>query len=91
MRLLPWVNESGGPCYLSTGDPDGPLSRLADDVEAGLLESAECVLEEARALLREPVVGERELRFAGARLAESLSDTLRIAVGRGERLEEQRP
>ncbi|MFB6818936.1 hypothetical protein ACFCV8_30800 [Streptomyces sp. NPDC056347] len=96
MRLLPWVGEGGVPCYLSTDDPDSRLSRLADDVEASLLESAAYVLDEARALLAESVVGERELRFAGVRLAESLRDTLRIANSRGERLEdrwleEQRP
>ncbi|MFI1247703.1 hypothetical protein ACH4TY_13500 [Streptomyces anulatus] len=33
------------------------------------------------------VVGERELRFAGTRLAESLGDTLRIAASRDGRLE----
>ncbi|WP_343238744.1 hypothetical protein [Streptomyces sp. SID8374] len=38
-------------------------------------------------LLAESVVGERELRFAGARPAESLGDTLRIAASRGGRLE----
>lgn len=87
MRLLPWVNQGGAPCYLSTDDPDSRLSRLADEVEADLLDSAEYVLTEARALLAETVVGERELRFAGVRLAESLRDTLRIATSRGERLE----
>ncbi|WP_406380986.1 hypothetical protein [Streptomyces sp. NBC_01618] len=87
MRLLPWVNQSGAPCYLSTDDPDSRMSRLADEVEADLLDSAEYVLTEARELLAEATAGERELRFAGVRLAESLRDTLRIATSRGERLE----
>ncbi|WP_405688500.1 hypothetical protein [Streptomyces sp. NBC_00057] len=87
MRLLPWVSQSGAPCYLSTDDPDSRMSRLADEVEADLLVSAEYVLTGARALLAEAAVGERELRFAGVRLAESLRDTLRIATSRGERLE----
>lgn len=86
LRLLPWVNQYGAPCWLSTGDPHGRLSRMADEMEADMIASAEFVLEEARALLAEIGTGERELRFAGARLVESLGDTLRIAVSRGGRL-----
>ncbi|MFE7626647.1 hypothetical protein [Streptomyces sp. NPDC057509] len=86
MRLLPWVGESGAPCYLSTDDPGGRMSRLADEVETDLLDSAQYVLTEARALLAETGVGTRELRFTGVRLAESLRDTLRIAESRGYRL-----
>ncbi|QEU76755.1 hypothetical protein CP967_25250 [Streptomyces nitrosporeus] len=87
MRLLPWTNAQGAPCYLSTDDPHSRMSRLADEVEADLLDSAEYVLKEARTLLAEPKAGEGELRFAGVRLAESLEDTLRIAAGRGVRLD----
>ncbi|MFD7867250.1 hypothetical protein [Streptomyces sp. NPDC059783] len=86
MRLLPWTGESGAPCYLSTDDPGSRMSRLADDVEADLLDSAQYVLGEARALLAETGVGTRELRFTGVRLAESLQDALRIAESRGYRL-----
>ncbi|MFG2596745.1 hypothetical protein [Streptomyces sp. NPDC048462] len=86
MRLLPWTNEQGGPCWLSTADPDSRVSRMADALESDLIASAEYVLEEAREVLAETVVGERELRFAGIRLAESLGDTLRIAESRGGRL-----
>ncbi|MFD7493381.1 hypothetical protein ACFV8T_13325 [Streptomyces sp. NPDC059832] len=87
LRLLPWTNERGGPCWLSAADPDSRLSRMADELEADMIASAEYVLEQARELLAETVVGERELRFAGTRLAESLGDTLRIAESRGRRLE----
>ncbi|WP_406140558.1 hypothetical protein [Streptomyces sp. NBC_01089] len=87
LRLLPWTNERGGPCWLSTTDPDSHLSRMADELEADMIASAECVLEQARELFAETAVGERELRFAGTRLAESLGDTLRIAESRGGRLE----
>ncbi|WP_326697115.1 hypothetical protein OG909_07130 [Streptomyces sp. NBC_01754] len=87
LRLLPWTNEHGAPCYLSTDDPRSRMSLLADEVEAGLLDSAEYVLGEARALLAEEKAGEGELRFAGVRLAESLEDALRIAESRGTRLE----
>ncbi|MGW1228360.1 hypothetical protein [Streptomyces sp. NPDC001478] len=86
MRLLPWTGESGAPCYLSTDDPGSRMSRLADDVETDLLESAEYVLTEARTLLAEAGVGTRELRFAGVWLAESLQTALRIAESRGDRL-----
>ncbi|MFH9761258.1 hypothetical protein ACH4MJ_21285 [Streptomyces anulatus] len=87
LRLLPWTNDFGGPCWLSTTDPDSRVSRMADELEASMISSAEEVLAEARELLAESVVGERELRFAGTRLAESLGDTLRIAASRGGRLE----
>ncbi|MFE7045019.1 hypothetical protein ACFU9X_38085 [Streptomyces atratus] len=87
LRLLPWTDEHGGPCWLSTANPDSRLSRMADELEADMIASAEYVLEQARELLAETVVGEQELRFAGTRLAESLGDTLRIAESRGGRLE----
>ncbi|MFH9132477.1 hypothetical protein [Streptomyces sp. NPDC017524] len=87
LRLLPWTNDFGGPCWLSTTDPGSRVSRMADELEAAMIASAEEVLSEARELLAESAVGERELRFAGARLAESLGDTLRIAASRGGRLE----
>jgi hypothetical protein len=86
LRLLPWTNEQGGPCYLSAAGPDSRLSRIADEVEVDLLDSASCVLAAAKPMLDEPGVGERELRFVGVRLAEALGDTLRIAVSRGARL-----
>ncbi|MGP2441943.1 hypothetical protein [Streptomyces sp. JW3] len=84
LRLLPWTNENGDPCYLST--EGGRLSRLADRLEATLLASAEDVLVRAKPLLADERAGERELRFAGLRLAEALQDTVRIATSRGARL-----
>ncbi|WP_435842231.1 hypothetical protein [Streptomyces cyaneofuscatus] len=86
MRLLPWTNDFGAPCWLSTANPDSRISRMADELEAAMIASAEEVLAEARELLAESAVGEQELRFAGTRLAESLGDTLRIAASRGGRL-----
>ena len=82
MRLLPWTGVDGKPCYLSTDDPDSLLSRLADDVEAAQLASAETVLAGAGAVLRDPKAGERAVRFALTRAVESLGDVLRIAVSR---------
>ncbi|MEV7079517.1 hypothetical protein AB0N88_13355 [Streptomyces sp. NPDC093516] len=85
MRLLPWTGAGGKPCYLSTDDPHSPLSRLADDIEALRLADAAGVLEGARAVLDDPGAGEHAVRFALARAVESLGDTLRVAVSRGER------
>ncbi|MYT36303.1 hypothetical protein GTY66_09570 [Streptomyces sp. SID8356] len=87
MRLLPWTDEFGAPCWLSATNPNGRISRMADELEASMIASAEEVLAEARELLADAVAGEQELRFAGTRLAESLGDTLRIAASRGGRLE----
>ncbi|MFF7789568.1 hypothetical protein [Streptomyces sp. NPDC007991] len=86
MRLLPWTGTDGKPCYLSTDDPDSLLSRLADDIEAAQLASAEQVLGGAGAVLRDPEAGERAVRFALGRALESLGDVLRVAVSRGERI-----
>ncbi|MEW2462949.1 hypothetical protein AB0872_19830 [Microbacterium sp. NPDC047426] len=83
MRLLPWTGADGKPCYLSTDDSDSLLSRLADDIEAAQLSSAEQVLTGARAVLHDPKAGERAVRFALTRTMESLGDVLRIAVSRG--------
>ncbi|CAL9497100.1 hypothetical protein [Streptomyces sp. enrichment culture] len=85
MRLLPWTGAGGKPCYLSTDDPNSPLSRLADDIEAAQLADAEKVLAGARAVLDDPGAGEHAVRFALVRAVESLGDTLRVAVSRGER------
>ncbi|GAA2544133.1 hypothetical protein GCM10010423_49140 [Streptomyces levis] len=85
MRLLPWTGAGGKPCYLSTDDPNSPLSRLADDIEAAQLADAEKVLAGARAVLDDPGAGEHAVRFALTRAVESLGDTLRVAVSRGER------
>lgn len=34
LRLLPWPGPEGKPCFLSTDDNSGHLSRLADSAEA---------------------------------------------------------
>ncbi|MEV5434904.1 hypothetical protein AB0K80_02550 [Streptomyces sp. NPDC052682] len=87
MRLLPWTSPDGKPCYLSTDNPRSLLSRLADDIEAAHLRSAAQVLEGSRAVLADAKAGERAVRFALTRAAESLEDVLRVAVSRGARLD----
>lgn len=86
LRLLPWTTEDGRPCYLSTSESGGRLARMADELEADLLDSASYVLSASQALFAEAGGGERELRFVAVRLAEALADTLRIAESRGGRL-----
>ena len=87
LRLLPWTNTDGKPCYL---DPDtahpGALSLLADSVEASQLGSAEEVLAGSKAVLGDATAGERAVRFALTRAVESLEDVLRVAVSRGQRI-----
>ncbi|MGY3201199.1 hypothetical protein ACVW19_001714 [Streptomyces sp. TE5632] len=57
LRLLPWTTPEGAPCYLSTDDPHSRLSRLADELEADLLDSAETVLTQAKPLLADECAG----------------------------------
>lgn len=86
LRLLPWTAPDGKPCYLSTDSDRSRLSLLADDVEAAQLDSGEQVLHGARAVLADTKAGERAVRFALTRTVESLTDVLRIAASRGQRL-----
>ncbi|MFF4313937.1 hypothetical protein ACWDFR_27365 [Streptomyces sp. 900105755] len=85
-RLLPWPTPEGKPCYLVTDNSGSYLSRLADDMEATQLATGTDVLAHARQLLDDPMSPYAEVRYAGIRLAECLTDALRIAESRGRRL-----
>ena len=85
-RLLPWATDDGKPCLLSTDDESGYVSRLADQMESVQLGMGAEVLKHAREVLNDPKAANRELRYAGARLAECLRDALRVAESRGMRL-----
>ena len=85
-RLLPWPSPDGKPCYLVTDDQGSRLSRLADELEAEQLATAVDVLGFARPLLDDPASPYTEVRYAGLRLAECLTDALRVAESRGMRL-----
>ncbi|MFH8584275.1 hypothetical protein ACH4GP_07745 [Streptomyces celluloflavus] len=86
VRLLPWTNADGRPCYLSS-DGTGPVSRLADRVEAVQLGLAARLLGHARDTLAAPGLPPTpELGFLAAKLADALHDTLLIAESRGTRL-----
>ncbi|MFF7469253.1 hypothetical protein [Streptomyces sp. NPDC008092] len=85
-RLLPWPTPEGKPCYLVTDDNGGYLSRFADDLEATQLATGTDVLVSARQVLDDPMSPYTEVRYAGIRLAECLTDALRVAESRGMRL-----
>ncbi|MFI5798575.1 hypothetical protein [Streptomyces sp. NPDC051677] len=85
-RLLPWPTPEGKPCYLVTDDKGSRLSRLADDLEAVQLATGTDVLGLARQVLDDPRSPYAEVRYAGIRLAECLTDALRVAESRGGRL-----
>ncbi|MFF7634324.1 hypothetical protein ACFZB9_14385 [Kitasatospora sp. NPDC008050] len=86
-RLLPWTTPDGNPCYLST-DGRGYLSTLADGIEAVQLSMGQELLEYAR---KDLAPGARalpalEYRWLACWLAEALSDALRVADSRGQRI-----
>ncbi|WP_328838304.1 hypothetical protein [Streptomyces europaeiscabiei] len=85
-RLLPWPSPEGKPSYLVTDHNGGYVSRLADDLEATQLATGTDVLGLARAVLDDPASPYTEVRYAGIRLAECLTDALRVAESRGLRL-----
>jgi hypothetical protein len=84
-RLLPWAGPDGGPCHLSADSP-GYVSRVADQMEAVQLGMGAEVLGCAKPVIAAADATARELRFTAARLAECLTDALRIADSRGGRL-----
>ncbi|NUL02403.1 hypothetical protein HRW07_03900 [Streptomyces lunaelactis] len=86
VRLLPWYTPAGKPCYLSTDESGGYLSRKADQVEAIQLGMGNELLSHAESMLAESKVTAEELSFLATHLIESLRDVLRIAESRGKRL-----
>uniref|UniRef100_A0AAU2VT55 Uncharacterized protein n=1 Tax=Streptomyces sp. NBC_00008 TaxID=2903610 RepID=A0AAU2VT55_9ACTN len=85
-RLLPWTRPDGGPCYLRT-DGHGYVSRVADQMETVQLGTGAEVLDCARPIIAAPGASVTELRFTASRLAECLTDALRVAESRGGRLQ----
>ncbi|CAM3239453.1 hypothetical protein ACH4LN_26185 [Streptomyces albus] len=86
LRLLPWVTDTGKPCYLSAAPGGGVLSALADRTENRQLRAAAEVLCEARRVLADPAAGALALRLTLTASARALADTLRVAHSRGLRL-----
>ncbi|MFK0235947.1 hypothetical protein [Streptomyces vinaceus] len=86
LRLLPWTGPDDKPCYLSTDDTAGYLSRLADHAEDTQLELGAELADHALEVLADSVAGLEELRLLTTDLTEALRDTLRVATSRGHRL-----
>jgi hypothetical protein len=85
LRLLPWAGPDGRPCYLSTDDQGGYVSRLADHIEAYQLGMASQLLEHARQALDDETDDLEELHLLAAQLTSALRDVLRVATSREPR------
>ncbi|WP_309030803.1 hypothetical protein [Streptomyces alfalfae] len=83
LRLLPWSGPDGKPCYLSTDDSGGFVSRLADNMEAAQLGMAAELVEQVATALGDRNAAPEDLRLMLAELAGALRDVLRVATSRG--------
>ncbi|WP_371606288.1 hypothetical protein OG725_16950 [Streptomyces sp. NBC_01213] len=83
LRLLPWSGPGDKPCYLSTDDPDGYMSRLADSIEVVQLGTASELLEEVSEALDDKDTSLDEMRCLVDELTGVLRDVFRIATSRG--------
>lgn len=83
LRLLPWSGPGDKPCYLSTDDPDGYMSRMADRIEAVQLGTASELLEEASEALDNQDTSPDEMRCLVTELTGALRDVYRVATSRG--------
>ncbi|MFJ5722321.1 hypothetical protein [Streptomyces sp. NPDC093149] len=86
LRLLPWPGPDGKPCFLSTDDAGGYLSRLADDTEAIQLRLGAEFLDHALEVLADAETDTDELRLLATDLTGALQDVVRVATSRGHRL-----
>ncbi|MGI5435954.1 hypothetical protein ACQEV4_00140 [Streptomyces shenzhenensis] len=86
LRLLPWSGPEGKPCYLSTDDPDGCMSRLADNIEAVQLGTAAELVERACEALDDQGTDPEDTRRLAKELTGALRDVLRVATSRGHLL-----
>lgn len=86
LRLLPWSGSEGQPCYLSTEDSGGYLSRLADNTEAQQLEVAAELGNHALEVLNDWPNWPNELRLLVTDMAGALRDVRRVAISRGHRI-----
>ncbi|MFC8415767.1 hypothetical protein [Streptomyces coelicoflavus] len=82
LRLLPWSGPDGKPCYLSTDDRGGYMSRLADNIEAVQLGKAAELVELVSAVLDDRDTGSEDLRRMLTELTGALRDVLRVATSR---------
>ncbi|MFI6061202.1 hypothetical protein [Streptomyces sp. NPDC051286] len=87
LRLLPWSGPEGKLAHLITDGTETFLSRLADTVEAEQIETA-TVMRDLAISYGVDVVNPSadELRFIIRRLCESVTDLLKIAESRAQRI-----
>ncbi|MFJ2947889.1 hypothetical protein ACIO8H_09660 [Streptomyces sp. NPDC087226] len=83
LRRLPW-REDDRPAFVPPGD--GFVNRLADALEAELIETAQVDVARARGLAEDSGASPPELRMALRFVARSPDDAALVAVLRGERL-----
>ncbi|MCX5146379.1 hypothetical protein OHB36_06180 [Streptomyces sp. NBC_00320] len=86
LRLLPWPGPDGKPCFLSTDDAGGYLSRLADNTEAIQLGLGIELLDHALEVLADAETDPDELRLLATDLTGALREAVRVATSRGHRL-----
>ncbi|GGN15817.1 hypothetical protein [Streptomyces fuscichromogenes] len=91
LRLLPWSGPEGKPCYLSTDDRTGYMSRLADNIEAAQLGTAAELLEQASEALNDQDADPEEVQRLAKELTGALRDVLRVATSRGHLLAVSEP
>lgn len=87
LRLLPWTGPDGKPCFLSTDNNGGHMSRLADNLESVQLGMATDLLDQAVDILAQADTDPDDLRLLTKDLTGALRDTLRVATSRGHRLD----
>jgi hypothetical protein len=83
LRLLPWTGPEGKPCYLSTDDRGGYMSRLADNIEVVQLGTAAELLDQASETLDDEDADSEDVRRLAQELTGALRDVLRVATSRG--------
>ncbi|WP_055530599.1 hypothetical protein [Streptomyces graminilatus] len=86
LRLLPWSGPEGKPCYLSTDDRDGYMSRLADNIESVQLGTAAELLKQAAETFGDEQAGPEDMQLLAKELTGALRDVLRVATSRGHLL-----
>ncbi|MGW5006624.1 hypothetical protein [Streptomyces parvulus] len=86
LRLLPWSGPDGKPCYLSTDDSGGYMSRLADNIEAVQLGMATDLLERAAGALGDQDADRDDLQLMLTEVTRALRDVVRVATSRGHLL-----
>lgn len=86
LRLLPWVTDMGKPCFLSVGDGPSVLAPLADAAEEEQLCDADAAFKDGQEVLSDSTAGVSALRQALEASNLALSDVLRVADSRGDRL-----